>query len=174
VAVTRLQHDATESPREQVVARPVATIEIGSGCFDRQIHETELLVDADLAPDADVAVGRPRSVLPRVVAELAGSRNSVELPELLPRAHVEGANKPFRVVVRLDRSPFSEGGANNRDVAGNRRSRVHANFTGLEIDLLLVAVDDTNLQIDEPVFAEPGNRRTGLRVEFGEAVAGRG
>src|SRR4030095_8294108 len=99
------------------------------------------------------------------------SRNGVELPELLPRTHVEGANKPFRVVVRLDRSPFSEGGADNRDVAGNRRRRVHANFTGLEIDLLLVAVDDTNLQIDEPVFAERGNRRTSLRVEFREAVA---
>ena len=67
-----LQIDADEAFGEEIVAGPVAAVEVGRWRLDRQIDEAELFVDGDLRPHADVAVGGPRLVLPRVVAELAG------------------------------------------------------------------------------------------------------
>ena len=40
-------------------------------------NQPEILVHADLRPDADVAVHGPRLVLPRLVAEFAGPWNCV-------------------------------------------------------------------------------------------------
>ncbi len=173
LALAGLQIDADEAFREQVVAGSMAAIEVRGGRLDRQVDETQFFVDADLAPDADVPVARPRPVLPRLAAVVAGPRNGVELPELLPRAHVEGADEPFRVVVGLDGAPLPEGGTDYGDVARDRRCRVHADFTGLEINLLLVAVHDADFQVDEPVLAERGDRRAGLRVQLREPIARR-
>ena len=62
-----------------------------------------------------------------------------------------------------------ERGADDHDVAGDRRRRVQADLAGLEIDLLLVAVHDADLQIDDAVFAERRDRRAGLRVQLRRA-----
>src|SRR5439155_24151327 len=140
--------------RNRVVAGPMDAIELRGGCFNRQVDEPEILVHADLAPDADVAVLRPRAVLPRLAAVLAGPWNGVELAELLPRAYVERADEPFRVVVRLDGSSLPERGPDDRDVSRNRRRRMDANLAGLEINLLVGAVNSAYLQIDEAVLAE--------------------
>src|SRR6185369_11638822 len=105
-------------------------------------------------------------------AVLAGPRNGVELPQLLSRTHVECADEPLRVVVGLDGASLPERGADNRDIARDRRRRVHANLTGLEIDLLLVAMYDADFQIDQSVLAERRDRRTGLGVQFREPITG--
>src|SRR6266850_156504 len=90
------QVDADQRFGEQIVAGPMAAVVVGRRRLDRQVHEPELLVDGDLRPDADVAVGRPRFAFPRVVAELTRPRNRVELPELLPGARVERAREALR------------------------------------------------------------------------------
>src|SRR5438067_1242921 len=152
LALAGFQIDAHQAFRKQVVARTMAAIEIRGRRFDRQVDEPEVFVHADLAPDAGVAVLRPRSVLPRLAPELSGTRNGVELPELFAAAHVEGAHEPLGVVVRLDCAAFPERGADNRDIAGDRGRRVDADLPGLEIDLLLVAVNGADLQIDEAIL----------------------
>jgi len=48
-----------------------------------------------------------------------------------------------------------------------------ADLPGLEIDLLLVAVNGADLQIDEAILAERHDRRAGLRVQLREPIAGR-
>src|SRR5262245_16240223 len=50
---------------------------------------------------------------------------------------------------------------------------MHADFTALEIDLLVDAAHDADLQIDRAVAAERGDKRTGLRVQLDETVPGR-
>src|SRR5204863_2271881 len=78
-----LQIDADETLGEQVVAWPVAAVEVRRRRLDGQVHESAFFVDGDLRPHAGIAVDGPRLVLPGVVAELAGTRNRVERPEQL-------------------------------------------------------------------------------------------
>src|SRR5262245_46709574 len=92
--------DAHQALGKQIVAGTMAAIEIRCRRFDRQVHEAELFVDADLGPDAGVAVGRPRFLFPRVVAELARARDGVKGPQQLAGPHVEGAYETLGVVVR--------------------------------------------------------------------------
>src|SRR5437899_2603296 len=56
-----LQIDRDQTLSEQVVAWPMAAVEVGRRRLDGQIHEAELLVDGHLVPDAHVAVPRPGS-----------------------------------------------------------------------------------------------------------------
>ena len=56
LALAGLQIDADEALGEQVVAGPVAAVEVRRRRLDRQVDEAELLVDGDLRPDAGVAV----------------------------------------------------------------------------------------------------------------------
>src|SRR5262249_7642797 len=124
-------------------------------------------------PDTGVAVDRPRLVLPRVVAELAGTGNRVEGPEQLAGLDVEGADQPLRVVVRLHRHPLFERGADDDDVLDDGRSRVQADLAGLVVDLLALAEHGAFLQIDDAAFAERLDHRAVLRVERNQAIAGR-
>jgi hypothetical protein len=50
---------------------------------------------------------------------------------------------------------------------------VHANLAALEIDLLALPFDDADLQVDDTVFTERFDGRTGLRVELDETISGR-
>jgi hypothetical protein len=102
----------------------MAAILIGAGIFDRKVDESGVFVHRNLRPDAGVAVERPRVLFPRVVAELAGPGNRVELPQLLARADVEGAHETFGVVVRDDLRAFFERRANQHDIFGDRRRGV--------------------------------------------------
>ena len=104
---------ATRLSANRLLPGPVSAVEVGGRRLDRQVREAELLVDGHLIPDADVAVVRPRVLFPRVVAELAGSRNGVERPEPLARADVEGLHEALRVVVRPRRVAFAERGADD-------------------------------------------------------------
>src|SRR5687768_3078999 len=139
--------------------------------LNRQVHQAELLVDSRLIPDTHVAVGRPRAVLPCLVAELAGSRNGVEPPYHPPGPHVEGADHALRVVMRRHRGTFAHRRAYDRDVAYNRRRRVDTDLARLEIDLLVGALDDANLQVDDAIRTKGRNHRSRLRVQRDEAVS---
>src|SRR5262245_51839409 len=92
-----LQIHGDEALGEQVVAGSMPPVEIRGRGLDREVHKAELLVDRDLIPDTDVSVHGPRVVLPGLVAELPGARDRVEVPQALPRAHVERLHDALRV-----------------------------------------------------------------------------
>ena len=50
---------------------------------------------------------------------------------------------------------------------------MQANFTLLEIELLVLADDDANLQVDDTARAEGHDGHTGLGVQLDEAIASR-
>ncbi len=150
----------------------MAAVVVRGRIFDRQVDQARFFVDRDLRPHAGVAVGRPRLVLPRVVAELARSRNRVERPEQLAGLHVEGAHQPLGVVVRRDRHAFLERRADQHDVADDGRRRVQADLAGLQLDLLALAGDRAFLQIDHAALAERRDHRAVLGVQRDQAVAG--
>ena len=171
--LARFEIDADQRIPEQIVAGPVAAIDVLGGIFDRQIDEAEVLVDRNLRPHAGIAVDGPRLVLPGVVAELAGTRNRVERPEQLAGLHVERADEPFRVVVRDDRHPFLERRPDDDHVLDDGGRRVQPDFTGFEIDRLALAEHRALLQIDDAVLAERRNHGAVLRIELDQAVARR-
>ena len=173
LALAGPQVDADDAFREQVVARPMTAVVVRRRGLDRQVDETEILVDRNLRPDAVVAVDRPRVLLPRVVAEIAGQRNRVEGPQQLAGADVEPAHQPLGVVVRADGRTFAERRADDDDVLGDRGRGMPADLAGLQIDLLARAEHDAALQIDDAIFAERGDRRAVVRVQRDEAIAGR-
>src|SRR6185503_15342278 len=173
LALAGLQVDAHEAVAEEVVARTVPAVQVRGRILDRQIHEPRLLIDRNLRPDAGVAVDRPRFFFPRLGAELAGTWNRVERPEQFAALRVPRAHEAFRVVVALHGQPFAERRADDDDVPGDRRRRVQADFSALEIDLLTLADQRAELHVDDAVGAEAGNRDAGLRVERDQPVAGR-
>ena len=95
--------EAHEAAREQVVAGPMAAVEVAGRRLDRQIDVAELFVGGERRPDRRVAGIRPRIVQPRVVAELARLRNGVEGPQPLARADVEAADVALGVFLRSRR-----------------------------------------------------------------------
>ncbi len=97
--------EAHEALREEVVAQPVAAVEVVRRRFDREVDEPEVEVRAHQRPHARVACVRPRLVLPRVSTVLARLRDRVENPEPLAGAHVIPADVPRRGLLdrRIDR-----------------------------------------------------------------------
>ena len=73
--------------------------------------------------------------------------------------------------MRLHCQPFAERGADDHDVLCHGRRRVETDFTGLERDLLPLADDGADFQIDDAVLAELTDRRAGVRVQRHEVVA---
>ena len=146
---------------------------VGRRRLHRQVDQAKILVDGDLRPDTGVAVDGPRLVLPRVVAELARTRNRVERPQQLARPHVERAHQALGVVVRGDRRAFPHGGADDRDVFHDRRGRVDADLTGFEIDLLAFSFHDAELQVEDAALAERRHQRAGSGVQLDHLIAGR-
>src|SRR6185503_17122342 len=69
---------------EQIVARAIAAIEVGSRFADRKIEDAPLFVDGQSErPDVVAGAVFPTVVQPRFVAWLTRSRYRVELPYLL-------------------------------------------------------------------------------------------
>ena len=168
-----LQVDGHEALREQVVAGTVAAVLVDGRRFNGQVDEAGFGVDRNLGPDADVAGPFPRTVLPRVVAELARAGNRVEAPQLLAGLHVERADQALGVRAVPVADPFEHRRADDDRVVHDRRRRVQTDFALLEIELLVLADDDADLQVDDTAGAERHDRHAGLRVQFDEPVAGR-
>ena len=79
-ALSRLHVEREQSRAEQVVARPEATVEIHGSAVGADVDQPALMVRRDRRPRRDVTGPLPGIVLPRLVAELTGPRNDMELP----------------------------------------------------------------------------------------------
>src|SRR5436190_13741524 len=129
--------DGHDALGEQIVSGTMAAVVIGGRRLDRKVDQAGVFVDADLRPDAGVAVEGPRVFFPRLVPELARPWNGVERPDAFTGPRVERTNKALGVVVRDDRRTLAHRGADDDEIARDARRRVHANFTALEVDLLV-------------------------------------
>src|SRR6185436_2433229 len=97
--------------------------------------------------------------------------DGVEFPKLLAGTHVVGACRALVVLIAHRREAFAEGGADEDDVADDRRRRVEANFASGEIGLdLLVGV---GLQIYPPIVTERWDALAGLGIERHEPITRR-
>src|SRR5439155_26059554 len=149
-----LHVDGHEALSIKIVARPMAAVIVRRRRFDWQIDEAKLRIGADMRPDADIAIDRPGIVLPGLVARLSRSGNRIEPPDLLAGPDVERAHQALGVVVAGDCRALLHGGADDHHVADHRRRGVDADLAGLEIDLLLGATHDADLEIDDAIVAE--------------------
>src|SRR5262245_60044084 len=149
-----LQIDGDEALREDVVAGTVADVFVDRRRLDWQIHEACLRIDADLGPDTSVPRPFPRPVFPGVVAELTRHRNGIESPDLFAGADVERPNETFGIGAVQIAEALEHGRADDDDVADDGRRRVQANFTALQIDLLVATDDDALLQVEDAVLSE--------------------
>src|SRR5438552_3462080 len=132
-----LQIDAAQAVPKQVVPQPMPAVLIRRRVFHGKIDQAKVLIGGDMRPYAGVAVGGPRIVLPRVVANLSRLWNRVELPKFLAGPYVEGLNETFGVVVGDDLGALLEGRGDDHDVLDDGRRRMETNLTGLQVDLLV-------------------------------------
>src|ERR1041385_756319 len=139
--------------------------------LDRQVDETEGLVDRNLRPHAGVARVLGRPVEPGLVARLALLWDRVKDPEALAGAHVEPAHVAFIVLETPGRGAFAKRRADDDHVATHDRRALESDLAGREVgrDGLV----DVGLEIDGPVRAEARDSRARLRVERDEAIARR-
>jgi len=105
----------------------------------------------------------PRSVVPRVVAELAALRDGVERPHLAAGARVEGTDITRRVL--LVREAIPDAVAEDHDVLVDDWRRC------LRVVLPVDVPDEALGEVDLAVPAEGRDGLTGLRVQRDEAVA---
>src|SRR5215510_1228779 len=115
----------------------MAAVVVAGRQFDRQVRHAELLVDADLTPDAGIAGVRPRVALPRVVAKFAWRRNGVEDPEALAGSDVEAANVPFDIRAAGRHAARLVRGADDDDVARDDGRGMQTDFSAERIDRLI-------------------------------------
>src|SRR5207244_4418315 len=106
--------------------------------LDGQVDHAQLLVDADLPPNAGVARVVGRIFLPSVAAEFADARDGVENPEPLARADVISANEAFLVAFAFRLTAGAMGRADDDGVAGNRGRGVQTHFARHQVHLLIV------------------------------------
>ena len=173
LAHTRLQIHRHEAVGEEVVTGTPATVEVRRGCFDGQVDQAQLLVHRHLIPDAGIAVERPGVLLPRVVAELAGSRNRVKVPEPSPCPDVERLDDALGVVVGFRRVPFPECRADDHDAVRDGGRGVETNLARDEVDRLAGAEHGGRFQIHRAVLAERGNPHACPGVERDQLEARR-
>ena len=80
LALAGLQIHRQDRFAEQFVARPMAAVKIAGGQFHGNVSHSQLLIHADLAPDAGIS-GIGRGIFfPGVVAEFVRPRNGVKYP----------------------------------------------------------------------------------------------
>src|SRR5207253_609309 len=90
----------------------------------------------------------------------------------LARAHIKSAHQTLGVVVRGDGRPFAHGRTDNGNVADDRGSGVDADLAGFEVDLLVLALHNSDFQIDNATVAEGRNHFAGFRVQLDEPITG--
>ena len=155
-ALAGLDVEREDARAEQVVAGPEAAEEVDRRRIGRNVDEPALGVGRHRRPRRDVAGPLPRVVLPRLVTELPGPRNDVELPEVLPapgviREDVARDVLDARLVVALLVHVAHHHDAVHDD--GRRRGREVAQLTG---NALLRVVLETRLRPGCPVLHEIG------------------
>src|SRR5271165_2490247 len=108
----------------------MATVVIAGGRFDGQIDESELLIDADLRPNASVAGILGGTVVPSVVTEFPLFGDGVEDPEALARADIETAHISFVVAHALGRHALAERRADDDGVQCHHWRGLESDFAG--------------------------------------------
>ena len=152
LAGARVERD--QAVRVEVVAVPVAAVEIVLGAARGHVHDAARDVHRGLGPVVRTAHGRPCVGRPGVGTFVAGARHGAERPHHRAGAHVEGPDVARR----------------RRVLAVGRRSEdqqvlEHTPWqTALLLDLRRVAVEPFT-QIDHTILAEGGNGLARLRVE---------
>ncbi len=108
----------------------------------RQLHRDEchpeLFIHADLSPHAGIAGVVGGVAVPGVVPKLARFRDRVEYPEALASPHIESADEAFHVGLALGYAAGPVRGADNHGIAGDNRRGVQSDFSGNQVDLLIV------------------------------------
>ena len=69
-----------------------------------------------------------------------------------------------------DGRTFSHRGTDDNRVPDDDRCGMNSDFAGFQIDLLVVALDDANLQINDAILAERVDHRAVLGVQRNEPV----
>ena len=95
-ALARPGVERDRAVREQVVAVPVAAVEVEGGRPESGEDQAAIHVDAEPAPGVRPAAVLPGIAFPRLVAELARTGHGPEPPDLLARADVERPDVPRR------------------------------------------------------------------------------
>ncbi len=156
-------HEADDRLAEEARPWTAAAVEIVAGRGDRQVDEPARFVERHRRPDVGVTGVRPRIVLPRVVAELAGLRNRVERPHLLPGARAERADVARRII--LIRKAIANAVAEDHEVlVDDRRGRVC-------VVALVDFPDEALAQVGDAARAETLDGPARRRVEAEQAIA---
>ncbi len=166
------QIDRHQALGEQIVARPMSAVIVRRRRLHRDVDEAEFLIDRDMRPHSGVAVVHPGIVFPRLIAEFARSRNGVKAPQLLAAPHIPSAHDTFRVVMRWDGRALPHRGPYDHHIPGHGRGRMDADLASLQIDLLVVAFLDADLDVEDAAVGEGRDHRTRLGVELDQAIAG--
>ena len=87
--LARLDVQREEAAAEQVVPRAMARVRLDRRSVRHEVHEPQLRVRGRGSPRRQVPRPLPSVILPRLVPELAGPRDHVELPEELTRSGVD-------------------------------------------------------------------------------------
>ena len=159
-ALARLDVDADDRLREQVVARPVPAVHVVGGRGGRHVDVAELLVGREERPDGRVPAVLPRAVAPGVGAVFARLRDGVKDPLQLPGAHVERAHVAADVLLREERVAHRL--AHDDRVAHDGRSAAPA---------VACSLGQARLQIHPSVVAEVAKRLTGGGIERVQPLA---
>ena len=154
---------------EEIVAEPMAAVEVVGGCADRQIDVSQRFVRAHPGPYVRAARGLPGLVLPGLVPELSFLGYGLEHPFLFPVSHVEPAHVAWRHG-RVRHPEYGKGVQHRRPDHDYPADDCRRAGNGVE-----AAVDGTAQalrQVHAPVLAEIRNRfaRSGVqRDEIGVA-----
>ena len=148
-----LRVEREQAVGEEVLADPIRAVEVVVRRAGRHVDDAALFVDRKRAPVVGAADVLVRLLRPGVVAELAGQRNRVELPDLVPGDDVVGAD----VAGRRDER-FAGRRSQDDEVLPDLSGAV-----GLDASRLLRS-RETDAQIDRAVFAERQDRLAGRGV----------
>ena len=159
-AAAGLALEAEQALGEQVVARPVPAVPVVGRRGGRQVGVAQLLVGRPDGPRVARAGVLPRAVLPRLVAELARTRNGVERPPELAGDGVEAADEAGRLLPPVELIDGED--AHDERVAADERS-------GRPV--VPLEVRDALRQVDHAACAELAQRIARLRVERHELLA---
>src|SRR5262249_61926938 len=114
-------------------------------------------IGRDLGPHANISGPFPRAFLPSLVAELARIWNRIEPPYLLAGSHIECAHQTFCVRAEVVTETFRHRRSDNDHVIDYRGRRMQTDLTFFQIDLFILADDNSLLQINHAVLAKRRN-----------------
>ena len=143
-----------DAAAEQVVARPVAGVALHGRGVRHQVDQPQLRVGGGRRPRRHVARPLPGVVVPRLVPELAGTRDHVELPEELAGGGVEAHDVAGDVLdarLPVARLVADEHHDHPVDHDGRRRARDHAQLAGDAVSRVVAggAVQPASPVLDE-------------------------